>query len=351
MNRPTYDDVLRVSSPTEEAGAERRPVRIEEVARLAGVSPITVSRALRNPKMVSEKRRERIRQAVETTGYFSNPHAKALRSGQSDIVAAFVSNILSEQFSLAVEGLAEVLEPAGFQVVLSRTSYSYKRETTLVRSLTATRPAAVFITGVMELEANRSFLRGLGVPVVESWAFARDPIDMLVGFSNTDGARLVAEHFAERGYRKVAFIGRSGGRGALRRKSFAMHCERLGLQVQREITRDTVSGVPEGREAMRSLLEENHEVQAIFCASDLLAIGGLLEARECGLRIPEQLAIAGFGDSTLAEEISPGLTTIVADSRNIGTQAGELMLQRLRGETPEQTQRHVSIKLVCRGST
>lgn len=351
MTDPTYDDVLRVSSPNEDHSADRRPVRIEEVARLAGVSPITVSRALRNPKMVSEARRERIRQAVEATGYYSNPHAKALRSGQSDIVAAFVSNILSEQFSLAVEGLAEVLEPAGFQVVLSRTSYSYKRETTLVRSLTRTRPAAVFITGVMELESNRSFLRSLGVPIVESWAYARDPIDMLVGFSNADGARMVAEHFFERGYRKVAFIGRSGGRGALRLKSFATHCERLGLEMQREITRDTVSGIPEGREAMRSLLAMNNEVEAIFCASDLLAIGALLEARERGLKVPDQVAIAGFGDSTLAEEISPGLTTIVADTRNIGKEAGEMLLQRLRGKAPDQTKKHVPIRLVRRGST
>lgn len=351
MTKPTYDDVLRVSSPNEEPGAERRPVRIEEVARLAGVSPITVSRALRNPKIVSQARRERIQQAVEATGYASNPHAKALRSGRSDIVAAFVSNILSEQFSLAIEGLAEVLEPAGFQVVLSRTSYSYKRETTLVRSLTATRPAAVFITGVMELESNRSFLRGLGVPIVESWAYARDPIDMLVGFSNTDGARMVAEHFAERGYRKVAFIGRSGGRGALRLKSFAAHCARLGLEMQREMTRDTVSGIPEGREAMRSLLAENHEVEAIFCASDLLAIGALLEAREKGLRIPDQVAIAGFGDSALAEEISPGLTTVVADTRTIGRKAGTLLLQRLRGETPERTREHVLLRMEKRGST
>lgn len=351
MTEPTFDDVLRVSSPKERHQAERGPVRIEEVARLAGVSPITVSRALRSPEMVSEARRARIQKAVEATGYYSNPHAKALRSGKSDIVAAFVSNILSEQFSLAVEGLADVLEPAGFQVVLGRTSYSYQRETTLIRSLTAMRPAAVFITGVMELESNRSFLHGMGVPIVESWAYARDPIDMLVGFSNTDGARMVAEHLAERGYRRVAFIGRSGGRGALRLKSFERHCEILGLTLCRAVTRDTVSGIPEGRDAMRSLLDENRELEAIFCASDLLAIGALLEARESGLKIPEQIAIAGFGDSTLAEEISPGLTTIVADTRNIGKTAGQMLLERLRGMSPTAVKKHVPIRLVQRGST
>ncbi|WEX10898.1 LacI family DNA-binding transcriptional regulator [Chelativorans sp. AA-79] len=351
MSEPTFDKVLRVASPESESPAERGPVRIEEVAKLAQVSPITVSRALRRPQMVSAVRRERIMKAVEVTGYFSNPHAKALKSGKSDIVAAFVSNILSEQFSLAIEGLADVLEPAGFQVVLGRTSYSYQRETTLIRSLTAMRPAAVFITGVMELESNRTFLRNMGVPIMESWALARDPIDMLVGFSNADGARMVAEHFAQRGHRKVAFIGRSGGRGMLRLNSFAEHCEQLGLELCQRISRDTVSGVPEGREAMQDLLSGHTDIEAVFCASDLLAVGALLEARERGLQVPGDIAIAGFGDSTLAEEITPGLTTIAADTRGVGTIAGQMLLERLQGGKIEQAIRHVPLQLIERGST
>lgn len=351
MSEPTFDKVLRVASPESEGPSGRGPVRIEEVARLARVSPITVSRALRSPQMVSAVRRERIMKAVEETGYFSNPHAKALKSGKSDIVAAFVSNILSEQFSLAVEGLSDVLEPAGFQVALGRTSYSYRRETTLIRSLTAMRPAGVFITGVMELESNRAFLRNMGIPVMESWALARDPIDMLVGFSNADGARMVAKHFARKGYRKVAFIGRSGGRGMLRLNSFAEHCEQLGLKLCQRISRDAVSGVPEGREAMRDLLGERADIEAVFCASDLLAVGALLEARGRGLGVPGDIAIAGFGDSTLAEEITPGLTTVAADTRRLGEIAGQMLLERLQGRKIEQDIRHVPLRLIERGST
>ncbi|MDQ0326986.1 LacI family gluconate utilization system Gnt-I transcriptional repressor [Rhodopseudomonas julia] len=356
MSDATFDDVLRIASPEADSQAEHGPVRIEEVARLAQVSPITVSRALRRPQMVSAVRRERIMKAVEETGYSSNPHAKALKSGRSDIVAAFVSNILSEQFSLAIEGLSDVLEAAGFQVALGRTSYSYGRETTLIRSLTAIRPAAVFITGVMELESNRTFLRNMGIPIVESWALARDPIDMLVGFSNADGARMVAEHFAAKGYRKVAFIGRSGGRGMLRLNSFTKSCEQLGLKLCRRISRDTVSGIPEGRQAMQDLIGEGSDVDAVFCASDLLAIGALLEARGRGLDVPGDIAIAGFGDSTLAEEIMPGLTTIAADTRKLGAVAGQMLLDRLQETQPEETQaghaiRNIPLRLIERGST
>src|SRR5688572_17238337 len=116
---PTFDQVIRVGkSIIPENGSERRSVRIEEVARIAGVAPITVSRALRQPGRVSEEKRLKIQQAVEATGYASNPHARALRSGRSNIVAAFVSNIVSQQFGLAVQSCAEVLEPHGFQLMI-----------------------------------------------------------------------------------------------------------------------------------------------------------------------------------------------------------------------------------------
>ena len=104
--------------------------------------------------------------------------------------------------------------------MIGQTSYSYAREAAAVHSLRALKPAAVFFTGVVELEDNRQFLRELGVPVVESWAFPRDPIDMLVGISNTDGERMAAEHLVSRGHRRLAFVGRSGGRGRLRLKGF-----------------------------------------------------------------------------------------------------------------------------------
>ena len=136
---PTHDDVLRLRPdappPAPRALPPSRP-RIEEVARLAGVSPITVSRALRQPEGRQDKR-ERILQVVAQTGYASNPHARALRSGQSSVVAAFVSNIFSQQFALAVQGCAEVLEPQGYQLMVGQTSYSYAKETSMIASLRA----------------------------------------------------------------------------------------------------------------------------------------------------------------------------------------------------------------------
>lgn len=358
---PTIDDVLRLraADPAPSAAGEAdgdaaggaAPTRIVEIARLAGVSPITVSRALRQPEKVAEAKRRKILEIVERTGYATNPHARALRSGQSNIVAAFVSNLQSQQFCLAVQGCGEVLEPQGYQLMIGQTSYSYAKETTMIQSLREMRPAAVMFTGVIEIEENRRALRALGIPIMETWAYPRDPIDMLVGFSNIDGGRLAAEHFAGRGYRRVAFIGRRSGRGALRLTGFREGARAAGLDIVAELSVDRVGSMVDGRRALAELLSRNAAVEAVFCANDLLATGALLEARRLGMRLPDDVAILGFGHNDVAEELPPGLTTIGIDSRDLGRQAGSMILQRMRGDMPPEPIRAVELTLTHRGSS
>lgn len=359
---PTIDDVLRLRAaeplPSSDGGADdgaardgAAPPRIVEIARLAGVSPITVSRALRQPEKVTEAKRRKILEIVERTGYATNPHARALRSGQSNIVTAFVSNLQSQQFCLAVQGCGEVLEPQGYQLMIGQTSYSYAKETTMIQSLREMRPAAVMFTGVIEIEENRRALRALGIPIMETWAYPRDPIDMLVGFSNIDSGRLAAEHFAGRGFRRVAFIGRRSGRGALRLTGFREGARATGLDIVAELSVDRVTSMVDGRRALAELLSSNAAIEAVFCANDLLATGALLEARRLGMRLPDDIAILGFGHNDVAEELPPGLTTIGIDSRDLGRQAGSMILQRMRGDMPPEPIRAIELTLTHRGSS
>lgn len=347
----TYDNVLRVSGHAETPPPAAKAPRIEMVAQLAGVSPITVSRALRQPEKLSEATRRKVLEAVERTGYESNPHARALRSGRSTLVAAFVSNILSQQFGLAIQGLAAEIEPEGYELMIGQTSYSYAKEVAMIRSLRSLRPAAVMFTGVIELEENRRALRELGIPVVETWAFPRDPIDMLVGFSNVDAGAMAARHLAEKGYRRLAFLGRSGGRGTLRLQGFREEAERSGLTLVRVVTVEEVRSIADGRAALTTLLTEGEPVEAAFCANDLLATGAVIEARARGLSVPSDLAILGFGDNDAAGEIAPGLTTISMDAFDLGRRAGELLRARLAGQEPAHAVQSLPLNLVTRGST
>ncbi|TPW28281.1 LacI family transcriptional regulator [Martelella alba] len=334
LNAHSFDQVVRVwrgSGNGPVSAKNGRPPDIKEVARLAGVSPVTVSRALRQPDIVSQKTRERILSVVRETGYASNPHAVALRSGRSTIVAAFVSNLLSQQYSQAVRACARVLEAEGYQLMVGQTSYSYAMEQTAIRSLIALRPAAVFFTGVIELEEHRQQLSELDIPVVESWAYPRDPLDMLVGISNTDGGRMAAEHLVEKGYRRLAYLGRSGGRGSLRLKGFQARAQELGADIVRTFSIDGIATIHDGRQACRRILDEPRDFDAVFCANDLLGTGMLLEARQRGVRVPDELAILSFGHNDLAGELTPRLTTISFDVDHLGGRAAELIIARLSG--------------------
>lgn len=330
---------------------ENRPPRIDEVARIAGVAPITVSRALRNPEKVTEETRLRVMEAVEQTGYATNLLASNLRSGRSSIVAAFVSNLANPQFARAIQGCADVLEPQGYQMLVGQTSYSYAKETAMIQTLLAFRPAAALFTGVIELEGNRDFLRQLRIPIMETWAYPLDPIDMLVGFSNFDGGRIVGEHLGERGYRSCAYVGRGGGRGVLRLQGFREGLAKFGRFPVAEATIEGTYGMAEGRAALVELLERGSVPDAIFFGNDLLAVGALFEARRRGLRIPGDVAIAGFGDIEIAGELMPGLTTIRIDGYDIGHRAGAMLLKRLGGGAPERAVELVDIQLVVREST
>ena len=348
---PRYDDVVRIETSASSSAPSTGSPRIEVVARIAGVSPITVSRALRQPEKLSEATRRKVLDVIERTGYESNPHARALRSGRSTLVAAFVSNMMSQQFVLALQGLANELEPQGYELMIGQTSYSYAKEIAMVRSLRSLRPAAVMFTSVIELEENRRALRELGIPVVETWAFPRDPVDMLVGFSNVDAGAMAARHLLGRGYRRLAFIGRGGGRGALRLKGFRDEVENHGAALAAVVTVPEVRSLSDGRAALADLLSDGATVDAVFCANDLLATGAVIEARARGISVPGHLAVLGFGDNDASGQISPGLTTVTMDAYELGRRAGQLLRTRLDGSAPSAPIQLLPLELLIRGST
>ena len=350
---PTHDDVLRLRPdappPAPRALPPAKPPRIEEVARLAGVSPITVSRALRQPRRSPSDKRERILQVVAQTGYASNPHARALRSGQSSVVAAFVSNIFSQQFALAVQGCAEVLEPQGYQLMVGQTSYSYAKETSMIASLRALRPAAVLFTGVIELEENRQSLRELGIPIMETWAYPRDPIDMLVGLSNYDAGFMAASHLAERGYRRVAFMARHGGRGECAARASRPRPRSAGWRSSPNwpwtIRRPSPMAGPRWPGCCRKAASSTPCSAPTTC----------WPSAPCSKRATASWPCRAIWPCwALAKPISParssGLTTIGVDSLDLGRRAGEMLLQRLGGGMPAHPHQVMPLRIHARAS-
>ena len=331
--------------------AGKRGVRIEDVARLAGVSPITVSRALHHPDKVRDATREKVEQAVLQTGYVVDAFASALRTGRSSIVPMFVNDLQNEHFAKAIRGCAAVLKNSGYQLMMAQTDYDDALQHHYLQSILPLRPAALIYTGVVRVEGTQSTLRSLGIPIMEMWDFTTDPIDMLVGFSNFEGGQLVGQHFGERGFQTIAYCGRTEGRGALRLQGFQEALARFGARTSMVLPLNGVRSISDGKEALATIFSDLPDCDAIFFGKDALAVGAIFACRSRGIAMPGDLAIAGFGDIEISSQLSTPLTTVRVSGYDMGVAAGQNLLKRLAGETLDNKSVLYPLELVARATT
>jgi LacI family gluconate utilization system Gnt-I transcriptional repressor len=328
-----------------------RPVRVEDVARVAGVSPITVSRALSYPEKVKEETRKKVADAVAQTGYVVNSFASSLRSGRSSIITVFVSSLLNPHFANSMQGLVDAFEGSRYHLMFAQTGYSEMLDTDVVGSVLPFRPAGVVFTNVVRSETTRQSLRRLGIPVMEMWGMQPDPIDMLIAFSNHLSGVMMGDHLGSKGYRRIGYSGHTTERGAERMAGFeeglALHGAKLVKVVPMEGTRH----IPDGVAAFDTFRAEAPEVDAIFFGTDILASGAVLRALELGLNIPRDIAIAGNGDLDFAEHMRPSLTTIHIPSYQMGVEAGRMLLRKLSGQAVAEPVMMVPLALRARQST
>lgn len=324
-----------------------KSVTLHDVAREAGVSLITASRALGNPGMVSEKTIARVRKAVEATGYFPNLMAGGLKSRKSLMIGALVPNIAVAQFLPTVKALTDALDAAGYQLILGQTGYDHAREEALLNTMISRRPDGIVVTGLIHSQVSRDRLRRAGIPVVETWDLSDRPVDMAVGFSHVKVGSAVAGFFLNQGRRRLGIATGDDQRAAVRREGFVAT---VGHDVPTAIV-PAPSSLELGRRALTQLLEQDPEIEAIFCSSDQLAQGVMVEAQSRGLRMPEDLAICGFGDADFAAHMSPPLTTVQVDGAGIGAMAAKLLLDRCNGATVAEPVVDVGFRIVERGTT
>jgi LacI family gluconate utilization system Gnt-I transcriptional repressor len=326
-----------------------------DVARLAGVSPMTVSRAFKTDSSVSQATREAILKAADDLGYVFDSTASNLRSQKTDFIAVTIPSINNANFAETVRGLSEGLKPRGLQILLGYTDYDMAEEERLIEQFLRRRPEAIVVTGGRHTPRARRLLENAGIPVVETWDLPEDPIGHVVGFSNADAVRGMVDHFVAQGLSRIAFIGGDTSRdtrGADRRTGFVAAMQAKGLDASRLIA----AGVPpismrEGAEAMGRLLETMPDTQAVICVSDLSAFGALTECQRRGVDVPGKLWIAGFGDYEIAGIAVPALTTINPFPSDIGARTAELILDVLDGRQDEATRIAIVPELLVRQST
>lgn len=328
----------------------RSSVTVHDVARVAGVSAMTVSRAVNAPDRMPLATLAKVQAAIAKTGYVPNLLAGGLRSKKSRLVAALIPTLVGPVFNETVQALTTELRLRGYQLMLGQTGYIDSSEDDLIRTIIGRRPDGIVLTGINHSVEVRRLLLSAGIPVVETWDLTPTPIDMLVGFSHTAVADAVCRRFHAAGRRRLAVIAANDERAQRRSSAFRATAISLGLAepVLHQVDAPTTLG--SGRSGLRAVLAEAADIDAVFCSSDLLALGTLIEAQTLGVRVPDQLAVIGFGDLDFARDVQPALTTVRIDGCRMGREAAQCLIDRAEGRTVSGHIADIGFELVERAS-
>ena len=384
---------LTAPDPPRRARRGHGRATLDDVAAVAEVTKITVSRYLREPVRVAPATAERVRAALAATGYLPNKQAGLLASGRSNIVAALIPNLGHSIFGETVQALSEALQATGHELLLASTGYSPEREEEQLRTLLGWAPSALVVTGRHHTPGAWRLLaeaRAAGTPVVEIWD--HHPPELMstqvsmqapmqapmaapmpfaqIGFDHGAVGQAMAAHLLDAGHRRLAYLDsgldtdfRAHERGA----AFAAEAQRRGAQMRLlraavgdpfDAGRQAFDDLRRGRRS-RSVAATAHAntnatanfpVTAIACANDHLACGVLMQALDAGMRVPSTLAVLGFGDFPVGRQLRPALSTVRPPSQQIGRETALALARALAsGEAPVGCA--LPWQLIVRGST
>jgi len=324
---------------------------METIGRIAGVSQVTVSRALNDPEKVSAKTLQRIHEAIELTGYVPNMVAGALASRRSKLIAALVPSITNVIYADMMQYFINVIRESGYHVLMAETGFSQDEEQAVISTMLSRRPDGILLTGISHSAGSKRMLLGAGIPVIEVWDITENPLDVCIGFSHIKTGEEMARYAFMKGY-EHALIVSAGDERALRRKdAFAKQFGKLTGNGPTEVLYNNPATIERGRKGLASGLEKGFKNGIVMCSSDLLAHGILIEAQSRGLRIPEDIAVLGFGNQNFSASTLPALTSVQVDRSHLGQQAAQALIARIENQPLPTNTIDIGFEIIERAST
>jgi LacI family repressor for deo operon, udp, cdd, tsx, nupC, and nupG len=333
----------------------QKSATIHDVARAAQVSTATVSRALSNPDLVSERTRAAVLDAIRATGYRVNQAARNLRMQRAGAVLVLVPNLGKPFYSGILAGISDGFAGTDYAVLITDTENNPLQEGALAGYFLDSRiDGAISLDGHLPQAALRQCeAEGVGGRIVFLCEWVEGEGFPVIAADNAEGARLAIRHLHALGHRKIAHV--TGPEGnvltAARRAGMLGERARLGLPVREDwIIRGDFS-LASGHEAARRILGMADRPTAVFCSADMVAFGLIAGLQAGGLRVPEDISVVGFDDIEMSGSYVPALTTIRQDRPRLGRRAAEVLLARLGGRTGDGPEPLVPVELVARAST
>jgi len=334
-------------------GRKLGPIRLTEVAKLAGVSPITASRFFRNPEALSVSKRERVESAARELGYVPNLAARALASQRTEVIGVLIPSLTNNVFNDVLRGIYDASEGSRYTIQFVNTRYSILQEEKLLRLFQAQKPAGLIVTGINQTGESRTVMEAMNCPIVQIMEVGPDPVDMMVGFSHYDAAFAAVSHLVSQGRSRIGFLGaRMDPRVQRRLDGYrdAMKAASI-FDPNLILTTPTPTAMTLGGTLLADLLAKAPDLDAVFCINDDLALGVLFECQRRGVPVPEKLAIIGFNDMEFMASSVPSLSSVRTNRYEMGRDAVTMLIDAVEGRRPEKPVVDLGFELMIRESS
>lgn len=328
-----------------------RRITMADVAREAGVSLMTVSRALNDKDGISEVTRQRIQAVVDRLGYRPSSIARGLVTKRTGTIGLVVPDNSNPFFSEVARGVEHAAYAEGYNVFLCNTEEDPRREKLVLESLTEKLvDGLILCSSRLANEELHAALNYFATCVMVNRAPHSDNVSGLRP-DDAHGSRQAIQHLLSRGHRAIAYLGgpERSFSGGIRKRSYFEVLEEVGIIPNPGWVRHCLPMVDASQQAAKDLLCDHPEVTAFFCFNDLVAVGALKACAELGLAVPDDVMIVGFDDIPLASFVSPALTTVNLPRYELGRKASETLMLQINGQ-PSGTDTILPVELVIRGS-
>ena len=331
----------------------RTSAKLSDVARAAGVSLATASRALSDQIPVRLETRERVREAANMLGYVPHGAARALATRRSRTVGAVFPPVDNPIFAAATQALAHELAASGYTLLLATHEYDPDGELGATRALLERGVDGLVLIGMDHDPALFELISRSGVPYEITWSLDPSGHHHCVGIAHHLASLRITQHLLDLGHREFAVIAgftAHNDRARERLEGVRAALAGRGLELPAARIVETDFSVPGGRRAFLQLRARDLRFTALVCSNDLLALGALTECIRRGIAVPEEISIAGFDDIDMAAEVTPALTTVRVPAADMGRIAAERMLARLAGRQVAKREQ-LEVEIMIRQST
>ena len=337
--------------------AKKNKITIKDIANALNISTAAVSKALHNDSRISEKTKKAVRQVAKNLNYQPNHLASALRSGKSKLVGVIVPKTNSNYFSSVIQNIEEILNGEGYNIIITHSNESYKKECANIDALLFTQ-----VDGIIASMANETVnlehyekIKNIGIPLI---TFDRGENDLnvdYIGIDDYDSSHTIIDHLVAQGCRRIAHIGGYKHTRIYnnRIRGYIDALQKHNLPSDKELLIQSSLTTEDGKVQMQRLLNLKNRPDAVYVASDYAALGALQILKEKNIDVPNTIALVGFGNEPFANMVTPSLTSMNLHSARIGKIAAKTFLEYTKKENVNYSLNKIILdaKLIVRESS